>query len=471
MREAKELDLMHEKERLVGLEFENPLVAKDGYIISQDDIQNFWNDFIKDGDEKDVDYFTKTLVGAKKKLQDGSYKNLNTDSGICTLEMSLSPKRNLYDAKKVFEEVRDDVLQSVIAANLRYLGYAIQPRRISGNPYDYKTKKSMYRTFGHVQRHNMQIPITAHQVGVSLHLSEVIRTTNALQAISGAVVCVMANSPIFEDKIVPWKETRLLHWAITSTSGRCQEEMRLFAVMPQRPFKNLSEYYSYAWSSPMPIPVLRNGQWIINKKTVSFIEYCKHKKWQGVDLYGKKVDLEPSVADLNLASICMWFDAKPHLIFNKEKTELKDFFLALEKNALEEYVEDKLVNCYMEFRACGSSPKGEELALPAFILGLVNNLDSLCVLVGKYPWEEWKLLRETSYVTAMESFLGNVKISQILKELCDISEQGLKKRKLKEEIFLEPIKKRIAESKCPADYDIDVFKQKGMEGFIDYISY
>ncbi len=462
---------MNFKERLVGLEFENPLLRADGTIINQEDIQKFWNAFIKEGDERDADYLTGVLVGAKKKLSNGKFESLNTDTGVTTLEMSLSPCKSLDEAKKNYDEVRTAVLGTAKKLGFRYLGYAIWPRTFVGkNPYDYKTKKSLYAALN-LPRHNLQLPITAHQTGISLRADEVLSAINTLQALSGTITCLSANSPIFEDKIMPWKETRLVNWNLTSTSAHSQGEMDIFAQMPSRPFTSLADYFKYIWRTTLVLPMLRNGQWVKPNQKLTPIEYLKGTKWPAKDLFGKDTELEPTLSDLNLLSICSWMDAKPHLVFKSSAVTLNEFLKNLEADTLDEYIKGRLVNCYMEYRIGGSSPAGEELALPALSLGLVNNLKRAEKLVAKYSWADWRKLRGNSYITGMGGKIGNDDIVPVLQELAEIAQEGLKMRSMGEEKYLEPVNTRIMEKKNPADKCIEVFKEKGMGGLLDYVTY
>lgn len=470
MREAKDINFLNFKERFVGLEFENPLVTQEGGYISQDQIKEFWEKFIKDGDEKDMDYFTGALVGAKKKLSNGEFENLNTDTSVSHLEMSLAPRENLNDAEMVFYEIRDQVLDVAKAMNLRFLGYGALPAKFEGNYFDFKTKKSLYPVIS-LRRHNGVMTMMAHQVGVSLRPEEIVDATNAMQALAGAVTCLVANSPITDGKVTDWKETRLLNWRLAETSAMSKEERTVFPVMRDTPFTSLSDLFKYIWQGKMVLPVMRDGQWVKLKKEVSFVEYLKGKEWQGEDLFGKSVTLTPSVGDINLAVICMWHDAKPHIVFSKEKTNVTDFVANLEKNNLEEYMDGKISNCYLEYRIGATAPVGEELALPTLTLGLINNLNETRKLVEKYTWRQWKELREICYVGAMDSLLDGQSVVPVLTEMVEIANAGLIKRGFGEEKYLEVLKKRIQEKKCPADNAIETFNKGGMKEFLDFASY
>jgi len=470
MREAKDINLIDFEERLVGLEFENPLVSVDGMFISQNDIHNFWTNFIEEGDEEDVDYLTQTLVGAKKKLANGQFESLNTDTSVSHLEMSLLPQPDLNTAKKYFEEVIDKVLEVSKKLNFRLLGYGAIPNIKDVRILDYKTKKSLYAALS-LRRHNVAMSITAHQTGVSIRADEVVDVINTLQALSGAVTCLTANSPIFEERVTPWKEIRLTNWRLFATSFTSEEELRVFPEMRKEPFKSIADYFNYIWAGKMVLPVMREGQWVKTQEELSFKEYFSGKKWVARDLLGNETILVPSVGDINLAGICAWHDAKPHLTFANDKTSVEEFIQSLDNDNLEEYVNGKLVNCYVEYRIAATSPQGDELALPALTLGMINNLEDAKNLVNKYSWEDWRTLRNTSYITAMESKISEKSVIPVLEEMVSIAESGLKKRNFGEEKYLEPMKKRISERKCPADKCIEVFKKGGMESFLDFVSY
>jgi len=470
MRESKSQNLMKWRRRLVSLEIENLLTKVDGEPISQKDIQRLWREFLKHDWSAKPDYYTKVYTEVSKTKPNGKTYNLGNDTGVGIFEMSLPPCRNLHEARKEFLEILKETLKYIKKQKMRFLAYGIQPTGVK-DPRAHKSKKSFYATIEFLNLHNLIVGTAASQCGISLRLEEVVDVTNQLNKISGLITALFANSPITDKKIYHWKEMRMLPWDFLGITIKPSFE-NIYGF-PKREFRSIADILKYAWESPPfgIISFLRETGWAILDKEINYTRYFKGKEWKARDLFSKRLKLVPNVKDLNLALIAFWIHAKPHLVLDVKKVKVADFMGHLQNNTLEKYLKDKLVNCYIEYRVAAASPKGEEVAFAALTLGLVNNLKELKKLTTPYSWGDWKKLYEEAPVKGMEARLKGREIYPILEKLVKVAEKGLKRRKFDEEKYLKPLKKRLRDKKCPADYAVEKFQKYGFRKFLDFVSY
>lgn len=465
-------ELKKSKQRLVGLEFENPLLTLSGNNVTAAEVQLLFKNLIKYYDWKGNKEKLSGNVLELNKIYDGANINISTDCGWSSLEVAFPPKEDLHQAqrlqKRVFAEI---ILCLKKIKKVKLSGIGLIPGRIGWNN-KYKTTKPFYNIIKYFNFHNINIPINAHQTGVSINLNEAVDAINELTKIGGLVIALCANSTIENFKIIPWKEWRVSSWqfvAITKYPGI----EKVFGI-PERPVRSIADYFKYYWSvSPcMFITPVRKGSFIdIKNKTVNWMQFLKGHTVKGINLFNEKVVAIPQSSDINVAGIVMWPHAKLHAVIDPQKTILKDYMSALAKDDLESYIKDKLLNFYIEFRIGATPPPGEELALPALTLGLVNNLSELKKFTNKYSWDDWKELTYNAAVNGLDADIKGQPVENLARKMVSIARHGLKKRKMKEEKYLSILDKRLKKHENPADEMRKILNEKGKKALLNKIFY
>jgi gamma-glutamylcysteine synthetase len=117
----------------------------------------------------------------------------------------------------------------------------------------------------------------------------------------------------------------------------------------------------------------------------------------------------------------------------------------------------------VETRVVCQQPPKEPYVMSALILGLGIMLDETEALVNKQDFIFWKEFR----LSAMYRGFKDTKGLHLAEKALKIAINGLKKRGFGEEIFLEPIEKRLSDQKAPAERILSTFKKKGIEGLIE----
>ena len=454
-------------QRRVGLEFENPLVHEDGSPVTAGVIQEMYTRLKQKNYLGEVEKLSGNVLYVEKPIGQGIV-NVSTDCAWSSVELALPPADTLGEAETVYLQVRDEVLGS-LPPQLRWLALGTVPGKFSPDPI-YKTTKPIYRLVPDEYYHNIFLALNAHQVGISVRLNEATTLINELTKVSGLVVALCANSSIQNFSVLPWEEWRLVAWKfllLTNKQGTSQ-----LAGFPDKPFLSIADYYSYFWrikATPFAAPV-RDGAFI-SIPPISWFEYFQKASCEGQDLQGNKQTLYPLPQDLNVAGITHWPFAKLHIVFDPEKIVLADFFDSLQSNSLEDYLVDRYTNMYIEFRPIAAAPKGEELAMPALMLGLAENVEELQNFTSAYTWEEWKNLVDHAAVAGMNARLGKNPCYELLKPLIDIAFRGLRKRNCKEENYLVPLYDRIEKKESPAMVVNKILERQGREAFLNAITY
>jgi len=167
----------------------------------------------------------------------------------------------------------------------------------------------------------------------------------------------------------------------------------------------------------MILPPICEGKWILPDKKMNFLEYFSQSRVSAYDLEGNSVELVPNPDDLNWAMLCNWPHAKPHIILDPKKITVREFMDNFQKDTLEEYLEGKVVNCYLECRAGAAAPVGEEMAIPALMLGLVNNIDGVKEITKLYSWKEWNNLVFEAAAKGMKAKIKGDSVIPLLQRL------------------------------------------------------
>jgi len=124
----------------------------------------------------------------------------------------------------------------------------------------------------------------------------------------------------------------------------------------------------------------------------------------------------------------------------------------------------------LEFRPACAQPNDTYLAAAAFANGLVEAHDLLQEFVSdlNLPREAWMAFRQAAVAHSVDARLNGRSAYPLLKQVIDIAEEGLRRRREGEEVFLRPIWERYEHGTNPARAARAAW-EKGPEGFREYI--
>src|SRR3989344_3599489 len=274
--DQKPRDLTDWKERLVGIEYENPVVDLEGNPVSLSAMQNVWKNLGAMGWKPKFDSIVNLYAGAEKQYKGGTI-NLISDNGAGNFEIALPPLSDIHEAQRLLAEVHKDVVEALRKESLFYLGIGIQPGRPGEPIEDYRVKNTLFTGFSKNMEqaggpnairfgNSLFYGLAAHQTGVSLRLPEVLPTINEFIKTIGLITALCGNSSIQNWEVLPWKEWRIpaypFRFIATEKIG-----FEKTTVPRKTPFTSLADFLKYYWDVPfMVLPPLRNGSFVIPEK-------------------------------------------------------------------------------------------------------------------------------------------------------------------------------------------------------------
>lgn len=355
---------------------------------------------------------------------------LKNNSRVITLEpggqteISLFPQESIHDLAKELREY--NTITSNLACeefDICWIGYGVQP--VSTYENIQQIPKSRYEIMSNYlpEKGHLALVMMRETAGIQVSLDykseedAMVKLKIAL-GISPIVTAMFANSPIRNKKTTGYKSFRALSWLNT-------DEARCGLISPRIFDKDFSfdDYIDIMLDTPM-IFLNKKDKWIdMNGKT--FRNYLK-------DGY-----------ENHQATISDWL------------LHMSSFF------------GDVRLKNYIEIRNCDSQRSNLIPAIPAFWKGILYNNDAIELvedILKKLSWEELLELRSLVPKHGLQTTLDKIKVIDIAKELVNIADHSLKSiQKLNEDnqdesIYLENLKKLLANNQSPADKILDLWQ-------------
>jgi gamma-glutamylcysteine synthetase len=425
-------------ERRIGAELKFPLVKDSGKSADQDTVSSLWR-FLQERDWDQVkDTMTGDVVGASKQ---GERNNTiaSCETGVSKVEFSLAHVADLFELEKSIHDLRRQV-RAFCEENWVYLlGYGIQPvTRPSKKLLFKKTRTSVWdKVFGanHFVPEKDGDDVCLFTVNAASHVhvdvapDEAVMAINVLNGFSSAQVALTANSNIWLGRIDPRYKCvseKLWDWWMPDSNR---------VGVPRRPFKDLQDYARTVSELP-PVYVKRLGRPIILRNYTSFKDYYYTGRAVGTDPEDRDVSLVPVPEDIDLHNTCYWYNARLSRHFTVEN------------------------------RANDQQPPDDLICIAALTLGLLSSLGESWEVVRTYDWEGLRNARESACRLGLEGVVANQTLTEFASKMVELADEGLKKRGIGEEVFLNPLKERLDRQTCPADDAAEMFEAGGVESLI-----
>jgi len=388
--------------RRVGIEIEYPVVKKSTF--RQFPVQDVFP-FLVDQGWSPVfdDIFEDELVGVEK-----DERIVTTDAGIGLVEVNDTPCRSLWDVDRNYRNFFKPFYELFSSKGGLVLGYGIQP--ISKNSR--WVKKGRYETIRKVLPSSVDVVTlgAASQVHIDVMPEEVIPAVNTMNALSGVFIGLFCNSPVWQGRESGKMALRETFWEkfAPERSG-----------IPEMTFFDSEHYLNYVIDFPVLIAKM-DGSYVIKQEPFSdFLDGLAPK-----DRFKYFLHHEGSV----------WWDARPRAKFGT-----------------------------IEIRPCCTQPHHLFLTIPAFSLGLTENIFSAQNLVEDHNLN-WFLLKEKAIALGLNGF--DDKEISLVKDVLKMAREGLKSRGMKEEVFLNPVKRRFEQKMNPAQKALDAFRKGGVPALV-----
>jgi len=448
--------------RNIGFEFEFPAVMRDGHAAPREKIKAMWKAFCAAHPQWHLnrEKIRHTITGVRRTNQ-GYTEILNSDGGVCTVEFSLRPWPDVHQAIRAFTTVFEQIKAVATPLGISFLAMGMQP--ITGYEWEHETQKDWYFLLNRkLPDHHYAVPFASHQTSVDIRVEEWVDVVNMLSALSGPMIALSASSPLGFHKLCAQKEMRLQVWK--DWNKRIEPKYRPYFSnsMPAKPFKTVDDYIRFYWNSQLYFVThgKSSGYEILgNRRWIDFLRSKKPVPARGTK--GKKTALLSTDEMLNSIHQYGWLTTKVHYTFD-DRTTIPDILKAYDTQKLFPYFRKHVTRCYIENRGTGVAAKGEEAAMPAMTLGLIENLKKSVSLWRGVPWNEWKKIREDATNHGLDFHYKPKRSLGLIKNMLAIAEEGLMLRKLDEEAYLEPLKLRLNSRWTNADEIVLTYKRGGL---------
>lgn len=355
------------------------------------------------------------------------------DAARSMLEVVFPPAHSLHEIRKRIEDIFPTVQRTCYDEGGYILGYAMQPYDDRGIWFPGKRYRLLQEALGK-KTINYVTRGTASQVHIEVTQNEVIPFTNVSNALSGVKIILFANSPIELGEFSGLLARRQSFYGSFAPDR---------AGMPPIAFRDFGHYLDFVinktfligWRPHTVAIPQRRGSHIVFGDSVSgnlitFREY----------LESIRLDEIPGALErqLPLHEATIWFNARPRTHYGT-----------------------------VEIREACTQPFTDTLVVPAFNLGIAENLDAAQALVERAGWGDWMQLHNDAIRLGFHTYFFDAPVGApggIVETALNIAEEGLRRRGLGEERYLAPLWQRLARRKNPADKALSAFR-RGPDAF------
>jgi gamma-glutamylcysteine synthetase len=395
--------------RSVGREAEFPIVAADGRAASAAPL---WHALLERTGGRAVHDVGGALVGVET-----SRWFCLAEVGLATIEIGVGPRASLLELAADLDEALTVVVPTARRLGLHVLGHGIQPRT---PPHPrLLTPKARYEALVRaIGTGWVRWTVTASdQLHVDVGRDDLVGAMNALNALSGAIIALGANSGVLGGRIGANASGR------EALSARVSGEPFRNGAVPRR-FADARDYV--AWTTGFRALVLPD----------------RRGRFRVVDVRYRRLLERPGRA----ASLESWLFHE-HYVWPSARPRARLGTL--------------------EIRPACQQP-GADFAAAALSLGLVESADDVLAwledrLPGRAGWRRLLAYRRAAVrkgIRAPEPFRG------FLARTVELAARGLERRGLGEAALLDPVHERLARRRGPADEARAIARRAGIPGLV-----
>ncbi|MDY0166529.1 MAG: glutamate-cysteine ligase family protein [Thermoguttaceae bacterium] len=425
--------------RRIGAELKFPLVNLDGSAAGRGTVDALWSYLAGRGWQPVTDAVTGRVVGCTRPGEQNDHV-AGCETGYCKIEFSLAHVADLNVLEHEVTSLRRELAPFAESHQVRFLGYGIHPvtppgkdlvlKKVRASVWDkaVPSNRCIAKEDGD-DVHLFTVNAGSH-VHLGVNIAEAVRAVNVLCGFAGAQIALAAHSNVWRGALDSQYK------AVSEVLWDWWEPARGRSGLPLEPFESL-DHYADCIAQMRPIYVKRDGMPVVLTGYDTFAKYYALAAAEGLDLDGGPVEIVPAPEDLDLHNSCYWYTARISRYFTVEN------------------------------RVFDQQPPEALLAPAAVSLGLVTVLDEAEEQLRQYQWDALRAARESACRDGLAGSVDGRPLADAARDMLAAARDGLKRRKLGEERFLEPFEERLKARRCPADDVANLFTAGGMEALID----
>jgi len=366
------------------------------------------------------------------------------ETGYSKIEFSLAHVADLNALQLQVDALRATLSEFSVLEGVHFLAYGIHPRTPPNKNLLIEQARTAF--WENAFRSNQVLSPdegddvhlftvnATNQVHVDIDEEEAIRVLNVLNGFAGAQIALTAHSPIWRGAIDP------TYLCVSEILWDWWKPAQGRTGVPEKPFKDLSDY-ARVLGDLSPVYVKRNGKPLGIMEYPHFHSYYQPCKTQtALNVEKKHVQVTPCPEDIAQHLTFQWFCAR----ISRYQT--------------------------VENRSNDQQPPEDMTSIAALTLGLVHSSEEALHILEKHSWTRLRELRLVACKDCLTSAEANPDLLDLTEQMLRLAEQGLSKRGLGEEKYLDPLFSRFRARTCPAQRAIHLLQKRGMPELIRVLS-
>lgn len=450
---------------MIGYEFEF-LVREGDRPLSKETFFAFHKKLKNKGWQPKLDAGTGNLVGSKK---DDIF--VGSDDGVNVMEINMPPRDTIQDCDTGIRNLLSELQTIYQSLGTSIIGLNTFPGFYDRNNCickkfctdQYCCEKSYIKYYNPVRfprHHHDLMMIAANHLWLDVRTDQLMDQYNTFLKLSGLFAALFANGPIFNNKKLPILEGRDLFWHNMVSTGIFPEDDKFFGFPPMQ-YDSILDYFDFMLSIKFYY-VEREGKGVsLVDKSLTYKDYFFSKNLDATYFDGTPTTISPTIDDF----ITIQQVTFPHvrIKYKKKAGVTIDDLLEVYKNRDEQAFLGCFASWHLECRFIGAQPQEDVSAGPALLVGLQENFEETKKLASQHSYEEWKKIYEMSTKDGMQTVFNDQAMIENVKQLVEISKQGLGARGHGEEKFFQPLYDRLEKQKNPAEEILEVWNSYGLE--------
>jgi gamma-glutamylcysteine synthetase len=395
--------------RWVGREAEFPLVVPDGRAA---DSSRLWPLLIEEGWRPVHDAAPGGEPGAVVGVRGDGWDCL-AEVGRCTVEVVTGPRSSLLELARDHHRAMAILVPAARRAGCRLLGFGIQPRTPPGRRLLSPKRRYPYLAEATDGRWLSWCITASDQVHIDAGRDELVAVMNAMNALSGAIIALTANSSVYRGRVGRLASGR--EGLMAAVTG---EPYRHGAV--PRAFTDLEDYVRFVLG--FRCLFLPDGR----------------GDYRLVDGPLREIDGEAGFERFLFHDHYWWPSARPRARIGT-----------------------------LEVRPACQQPWGASWAAAALATGLADaHQEAAALLAERLGPNAWEVLLRFRRRAVRDGVRAPEPAPGLLAALLGLADMGLRRRGFGEEALLEPLRERLDRRTGPADIARRVVAEGGIERLV-----
>jgi hypothetical protein len=449
----------------IGIELEIPVTNNDYFAAQFDDLENLFNTLIFQGWNGKFDETTGSLIGTKRNNSKG-IEVVETDLGICTLEIALAPVHSLREAVDYWQKFKSEtILPLANSLNIKLLGYGNQPR--SSN------LKALVANKGHYQIYNWMFSnsirewffhnfpgLASVQFNFEIPAEKSIKILNTFFALSPVIWAASNNDSIANELSLPYKSQRF--FAYSKIAGTNLTDRY---GIPRSNFRSLCEYINRMWNLPI-FQIIRNTKPLRPvDQSLTINQFLLLESATFLDL-DNNISVEKIILDdLKLGIYLSWLDFR--LKFNFcEHIDLYDLSRIVHSDNDSSLIQ--ILNyILLEVRPISMQNHEQEIDWMIFTYLIVENIDAVAEYISSWNFDEVYNATFGAQIMGLKQILKDKTLGEIGLDLLELIADSPPEWSKK---YLIRIHSQFSKFYSPGDVVLKIFRKHGLQAALEYIT-